>query len=547
MGRRVILKAKKLWLLLLLPCVIVLSSNIHTLAIDPPLYEAVKTDLPLTDVVVLFDISGSMRGAKFVKGSEYIAEFVEKLSDKEYLHLRPFAGDAYAPFEMIGNEAAAIIKQRLPRDLAEGTGTDIHLAIMKAIEFLRRPDANRLKALIVITDGYHQPPETNKMISIKDLKEAANQIPSLENLVVYTVELGQYADISLIKEVFSSERVERVTNATPEAIKERLESLKYSIRYKAVKELISEVLAQGLVSVDIDEGEVNRNGEMRIEVNIQNGYPYLPIRVLESKERDSGVFEIFGIDKGFLVYKESPLTVEASHKTELDYPKWTVPRRRTTITLPIDLDIDIQFRDMEALKNLGFAKDAFSPKVALIKPSIELQVQYGIPIWELIFGLISLAVLALGVSLLKVRREDMGFFGYIYIDGRLRSLEGLRGRSINIGGGLSDLRMDNLENPIAELIKEQHGVHEVVKIYPSTGVRLLSSGNEVKDGKLLLGKMNEIKLYAQTGSTITEIRVNTDLMRRNVFYRPVILIIGALLTISSLFFILLNGNTISIL
>lgn len=549
MSRAKLLVRYALKLLLLLMIVAFFNSRLYAYSLDPPLYELVKMDLPITDVAVLFDISGSMKGAKFSQGSEYIIGFIESLSNKEYLHFRPFAGDAYTPLEMSGDEASMVIRNRMPKVTAEGTGTDIHLAIMKAIEFFRRPDANKQKALIIITDGFHQPPAVNRKIPIRELKDAADAISNLDRLSVYTVELGQYADIGLIKDIFSSDRVERVVNATPEAIGERLERLRYSIRFTAIKELVNKVLDEGFVNITYKEAKSEKAGGFSIEILFANRYEYLPV-VLNSipSSKDAEVasqgfsYTISGIKLGSVIDSDTQLKGTLNGLIESEYSKWKIPRKDELLELPIAVDTRFEFLDKKALQDLGFNEEQYTPKVSTENALMKVKVSHGIPIWKIALMITSVIVMVVGAITLKFKKKNSSFFGYLFVDGMIKNLEMFNGEEITLRENLRN----GQEVGIAVLRKAQEGNNEIIKIFAHENVRLIWAGREIKNGKALMGEKNAIVISADVNGEVKEIKTTIDLKRRNVFYRPILLIVGIVLVLASIMFLINNSNSITI-
>jgi Ca-activated chloride channel family protein len=114
------------------------------------------------DIVFVTDISGSMQGAPLEQAKLGLLDMLEQLGDHDRFEVVSFDDESYPMFgELVGNDAA-IRAQAAARvtQLETRGGTNIHGALLRALDLLRDVQPGRARAIVLLTDGQGEhPPE----------------------------------------------------------------------------------------------------------------------------------------------------------------------------------------------------------------------------------------------------------------------------------------------------------------------------------------------------------------------------------------------------
>ena len=106
------------------------------------------------DLVVVMDISGSMRGAKIASARASLLEFIDKLDDRDRLQVLLFSDQLLelTPLTPLG-EKREDVKRRVS-GITEGGNTRLYDATQAAHEGLEREgDPRHIRAVVVLSDG----------------------------------------------------------------------------------------------------------------------------------------------------------------------------------------------------------------------------------------------------------------------------------------------------------------------------------------------------------------------------------------------------------
>lgn len=168
-------------------------------------YERLDIDREPADYVLLIDTSGSMNdNGLYREVGKAVRGFVAALTPQDHLSLITFdvapalryAGPVTSPRDVAG---------RLPAR-AEGARTDIGAAIEAAVDLLQRPGASRNAAVVLLTDGAHDPPQgsgypTTSAPAWGRLRAQAARLPS-DQVRAFAIPLKGSTGAALLKRVF---------------------------------------------------------------------------------------------------------------------------------------------------------------------------------------------------------------------------------------------------------------------------------------------------------------------------------------------------------
>jgi hypothetical protein len=265
------------------------------------LYQLFAVDMPPADIAVLVDASGSM-GTNYAIVRKQVVDFCSSLATGENVHITVFARVYAAPLECDGAEAARRIDGHLPATPLPGEGTDIGLALHKAVEWLDRSDASSVQALFFLTDGYHQPPpdspfgtDPQQDDDWRTLRQRGRALCKNNTLRVYGFGLGQHTDIELLRQVFDPVAVELITGKAAQ-VGDTLALVRKRLRAEGLRRAVAADLREGRVEVSGPQAnefmvrsvrDLAADG-VQLPCTIRNQYRHLPVDVASIELRLPG-------------------------------------------------------------------------------------------------------------------------------------------------------------------------------------------------------------------------------------------------------------------
>jgi len=152
------------------------------------------------DLVVVMDVSGSMRGEKITTARASLMQFVEKLHDKDRLQIILFSTDVttLTPLTDLGNKRQDVLDS--VSGIFEQGETSLYDATLTAYEgLLQEGDPDHIRAIVVLTDGR----DTN---SIETLDTVINQINANAGeggnaIKIFTIAFGDNADQGVMQQL----------------------------------------------------------------------------------------------------------------------------------------------------------------------------------------------------------------------------------------------------------------------------------------------------------------------------------------------------------
>jgi len=152
------------------------------------------------DLVVVMDISGSMRGDKITSARSSLMQFVGKLDDSDRLQIDLFNDQisTLTPLTPIGEKRQQVIDS--VSGIFEQNNTSLYDAVLQAYDGLETEgDPKHIRAIVVLSDG-------EDTASVATLEEVIQRIQSSEEeggnaIKVFTIAFGDDADADILKQI----------------------------------------------------------------------------------------------------------------------------------------------------------------------------------------------------------------------------------------------------------------------------------------------------------------------------------------------------------
>ena len=192
---------------------------------DPDVIAAVQASWQYVkkqaDVLLVFDVSGSMSGTKIDQARQAALAFLDNMPSQNRIGLIKFNQDVQMVVPLASSEgASANIRQRVESLEADGD-TALYDAILEAIKTVRAQDGgdNRIKAIVVLSDGK----DTASFNALNDVVMAITQAHGDRNpVLVIPVAYGSDADISALNAIARASST-KVQSGDPKDIQKVLE------------------------------------------------------------------------------------------------------------------------------------------------------------------------------------------------------------------------------------------------------------------------------------------------------------------------------------
>jgi Ca-activated chloride channel homolog len=151
-----------------------------------------------SDVVLVFDKSGSMRGEPLVEAKQGAKAFLGSLDPRDRVTLLFFDDRVYppiGPFEV--GKSKQELEARIDGTIADG-GTALYDAVAAAVTLMRKPDkqaSHRIRAVVAMTDGKDENSQLSQAAVEKSLGSERSDV------IVFTVAYGTIADGSVLESI----------------------------------------------------------------------------------------------------------------------------------------------------------------------------------------------------------------------------------------------------------------------------------------------------------------------------------------------------------
>jgi Ca-activated chloride channel family protein len=152
------------------------------------------------DLVVVMDISGSMRGDKITTARASLLQFIQKLDDRDQLRIDLFNDQiaTLTPLTPIGDKRQQVLDS--VSGIFEQNDTSLYDATLHAYQDLQSEgDPKHIRAIVVLSDG-------QDTASSASLQQVIDQIQGTESeggnaIKVFTIAFGEDADKSILESI----------------------------------------------------------------------------------------------------------------------------------------------------------------------------------------------------------------------------------------------------------------------------------------------------------------------------------------------------------
>ncbi|MGQ0775961.1 MAG: vWA domain-containing protein [Pseudonocardiales bacterium] len=276
---------------------------------------AIGVDQLVAHHVVLIDTSSSMRqDDRYGQAREALANFLRATPPTDRLSLITF--DVIPTLEYAGpigdppDRAVGL----LPPE-ANGQYTDIGSAVSAAHGEFETESDTKVRTLIVITDGKHDPgagsafPSTSGP-SWSGLAARVEELARTHSITSYSLSLGSGTDAHLVGTVFPNTRV---VDLPVDQLQERLRGIKDEARLSKAREILEPDLVQtvrvdwsGLDALDLNADHAN------IRLTLTSGFNHIPVTVsgLNATVERFGAATVRGLPETAVLAPGQPRTFE---------------------------------------------------------------------------------------------------------------------------------------------------------------------------------------------------------------------------------------------
>lgn len=173
---------------------------------DAPTLEALialwRETKKASDVVLVFDKSGSMIGQPLAEAKQGAKAFLGSLDPRDRVTLLFFDSKIYPPVGPLEvGKARKDLEDRIDGVIASG-GTALYDAVAAAVELMRKPDrkaSQRIRAVVAMTDGKDENSKLTQEVVVKSL--SAGEAREQSDVIVFTVAYGGAADDSILESI----------------------------------------------------------------------------------------------------------------------------------------------------------------------------------------------------------------------------------------------------------------------------------------------------------------------------------------------------------
>lgn len=173
---------------------------------DAPTLEALialwRETKKASDVVLVFDKSGSMVGQPLAEAKQGAKAFLASLDPRDRVTLLFFDGRIYPPVGPLEvGKGRKELEDRIDGVIASG-GTALYDAVAAAVELMRKPDRQakqRIRAVVAMTDGKDESSKLSQAAVEKSL--GVGERREQADVIVFTVAYGGAADASILEAI----------------------------------------------------------------------------------------------------------------------------------------------------------------------------------------------------------------------------------------------------------------------------------------------------------------------------------------------------------
>jgi Ca-activated chloride channel family protein len=152
------------------------------------------------DLVVVMDISGSMRGDKISSARSSLMEFIQKLDDRDRVQITLFSSDivTLTPLTELGEKRQQVLDS--VSGVFEGGDTRLYDATLQAYQELQQNgEPKHIRAIVVLSDG----DDTASSATLDNLIYEINQAQGEggNSIKLFTIAFGDNADSNILQQM----------------------------------------------------------------------------------------------------------------------------------------------------------------------------------------------------------------------------------------------------------------------------------------------------------------------------------------------------------
>jgi Ca-activated chloride channel family protein len=152
------------------------------------------------DLVVVMDISGSMRGDKISSARSSLMEFIQKLDDRDRVQITLFSSDivTLTPLTELGEKRQKVLDS--VSGVFEGGDTRLYDATLQAYQELQQNgEPKHIRAIVVLSDG----DDTASSATLDNLIYEINQAQGEggNSIKLFTIAFGDNADSNILQQM----------------------------------------------------------------------------------------------------------------------------------------------------------------------------------------------------------------------------------------------------------------------------------------------------------------------------------------------------------
>jgi Ca-activated chloride channel family protein len=151
------------------------------------------------DLVVVMDVSGSMKGGKIMTARQSLLRFINLLEDRDRLQIILFSAEitTLTPLSPLGEKREEV--ERRVSGIVDQTETQLYAAVTQAYqELLDGGDPRHIRAMVVLSDGADS---GGDMTLDELLSEIGRQSEAGDAPKIFTIAFGQDADSEVLQQI----------------------------------------------------------------------------------------------------------------------------------------------------------------------------------------------------------------------------------------------------------------------------------------------------------------------------------------------------------
>ncbi len=166
---------------------------------DPDVIAAVQASWQYVkkqaDVLLIIDVSGSMRGDKLTQAQKAAHQFLDKMSSQNRVALITFDSQPSVRVPLGAFEAVESDMRREIDALQAQGNTALYDTLVQAVQDMQADDGDRIRAIVVLSDGQ----DTSSKLKLRDVTSL--DLSGRNPILIFPVAYGSDADINALNSI----------------------------------------------------------------------------------------------------------------------------------------------------------------------------------------------------------------------------------------------------------------------------------------------------------------------------------------------------------